>query len=404
MWKFKKNIYNTSNTDYSFRDGFDNLVRASAIQSDGKILLGGSFTIYDGSEHFYFLRLNAYGTPDTDFNFNLGNGFDMDVNDIKVQADGKILVCGYFNIFNGQVRNRLIRLNSDGTEDTAFTSNIGLAFNGPSTGDSPLAMAVQNDGKILIGGDFSIFNDILSNRFLRLNADGTLDTAFNTNLGEGFASYVAIIKVQADGKILVGGSYSNFNGTVPPLHHHLVRLNENGTEDTAFYTALGSGFTTWYTNEGINAIAIQNDGKILVGGAFKSLNEQTRYRLLRLNSDGTEDTAFYSNLGTGIDGTFDYQGVGYVYSLQIQSDGKILVVGYFYELNGLPRNGILRLNSNGTEDVQFYTTLGTGIDGVIFTSQILADKTIVIAGSYNDVNGNVSNNASFLSSKGSYLG
>ena len=122
--------------------------------------------------------------------FNVGTGLDSNLNTVAIQSDGKILTAGGSDAY---------RLNSDGTLDATFNNNLGLASKVVN------AIAVQSDGKILLGGvtiSIGIFNNA---ELLRLNSDGTPDATFNTNLGTGFSSTVETTSVQSDGKILVGG-------------------------------------------------------------------------------------------------------------------------------------------------------------------------------------------------------
>jgi uncharacterized delta-60 repeat protein len=317
---------------------FNSNANSIYVQSDTKILVGGNYNIFNGNTRNFLIRLNSDGTEDTSFYTNLGT-LSGTINSVNVQSDGKILVGGAFTTLNGNTRNRLTRVNSDGTEDTSFYSNLGTAFN-----NQVYPIAIQSDGKILVGGQFTQLNGNTRNRLLRLNSDGTEDTSFYMNLGTGFSSTVVSIDVQSDGKILVGGGFTGFNGNT---RNFLIRLNSDGTEDSAFYTNMGTAFGGL-----INDIRIQSDGKILVGGNFTTFNGNTRNRLLRLNSDGTEDTTFYTNLGTGF--------VSNVSDINIQSNGKIVIGGLFGTFNGNTRNRLVRLNSDGTEDTSFYTNLGTG--------------------------------------------
>ena len=206
--------------------------------------------------------------------FNIGSGFSDPIftliYSITLQPDGKILVGGWFTEFNGTPANRLIRLNPDGSKDISF--DIGSGFVG-----SVLHTTLQLDGKILVGGAFTSFNGTTQNRLIRLNSDGTKDTSFD--IGSGFNNNVNSINLQTDGKILVGGQFTSFNGTT---QNRLIRLNSDGTKDTSF--DIGSGF-----NNNVNSINLQTDGKILVGGQFTSFNGTTQNRLIRLNSDGSKD-------------------------------------------------------------------------------------------------------------------
>ena len=333
-----------------------------------KIIMGGLFQNFNGKLRNRLVQLDEIGNEDVSFYTNLGTAFNGQVNTTNRQSDGKILVGGNFLELNGNARNRMTRLNSDGTEDTAFYTNMGTAFN-----QTVNSIKEQSDGKILVGGNFVTFNGASRVRLLRLNSDGTEDSAFYTNIGTGFDVAVNHVNQQSDGKILVGGSYITFNGNT---RNRLVRLNSDGTEDTAFYTNMGTAFDGL-----INDTFIQSDGKILVGGNYSTFNGNTTNDLVRLNSDGTEDTAFTTNLGTGC--------TGQVYVVKVQSDGKILVGGSMSQFNGNIRNGLIRLNSDGTEDTSFYTNLGSGFTNtsVVFDVEIQSDGKILVGASFTLLNG-----------------
>ena len=279
------------------------IISSMVLQNDGKILVSGDFSHYNGLSVDFLIRLNSNGSKDS--SFNTGTGFNGEVTSIAIQNDGKIIVGGKFTTFNGIVEKRLIRLNSNGTKDTSF--NIGTGFN-----QEIKNIVVQSDEKILVGGAFTSFNGTsLSSSLIRLNPSGTLDNNFST--GDGFNGMINSISIQSDGKIIVGGSFQFINGVTA---NRIIRLNSNGTKDTSFNT--GTGF-----NGNVNSIAIQSDGKIIIGGLFITFNGITTNRIIRLNSNGTKDTSF--NIGTGFN-----LDVG---SISNQSDGKIIVGGLFTALN-----------------------------------------------------------------------
>jgi len=317
----------SKDTSFNIGGGFDNYILTISIQSDGKILAGGYFISFTGTTQNYLIRLNTDGTKDT--SFNIGTGFNNGIVSIAVQSDGKILAGGVFTTFTGTTQNCLIRLNSDGSKDTSF--NIGTGF-GPFGGVAVLSVAIQSDGKVLVGGSFTTFTGSTQNRLIRLNSNGTKDTSFD--IGTGFDNSVQSIAIQSDGKILVGGNFTTFTGTT---QNRLLRLNSDGTKDTSF--DIGSGF-----DDRVESIKIQSDGKILVGGLYQNFTGTTQNRLIRLNSDGTKDTSF--NIGTGIDGGFSPN----VYSIDIQSNGKILVGGRFTSYSGSTENHLVRLETNGQLD------------------------------------------------------
>jgi uncharacterized delta-60 repeat protein len=322
-------------------------ISSITFQSDNKILACGSFTGFNGNTRNRFLRLNNDGTEDTSFNNNLGTGFNVAIfTRPAIQSDGKILVGDSFTSFNGNTRNRLVRINSDGTEDTAFYTNLGTGFNVAIN-----AVVLQSDGKILVGGAFTTLNGTTRNRLVRLNTDGTLDSTFSTNLGTAFNDIVRTIVLQSDGKILVGGEFTTLNGIT---RNRLVRLNTDGTQDTTFNDNLGTGFSITSGNANANVIVIQSDGKILVSGNYDTFNGNPR-RFVRLNTDGTEDTTFATNLGTGPNGNPG--------TIRFQSDGKILIGGNYELVNNFICRRIARLNTDGTLDLSYKGTLTLSFTG-----------------------------------------
>jgi uncharacterized delta-60 repeat protein len=348
----------------------NNTVDSIAIQTDGKILVGGNFTTWNGTNINRMVRLNSDGTRDTAFTTNAGTAANNIVRSIAVQTDGKILVGGNFTDWNGTTINYILRLNSDGTRDTAFTTNAGTAAN-----NVVRSIAVQTDGKILMGGNFTDWNGTTVNRIVRLNGDGTRDTAFTTNTGTASNGTVFSIAIQTDGKILVGGDFTAWNSVSA---NRIVRLNGDGTRDTAFTTNAGTA-----ANAIVDSIAIQTDGKILMGGDFRAWNGTTVNRMVRLNSDGTRDTAFTTNAGTAANNIVD--------SIAVQTNGKILVGGNFTTWNGTTINYILRLNSDGTRDTAFTTNAGTAASSRVFSIAIQTDGKILVGGNFITWNGTTVN-------------
>jgi uncharacterized delta-60 repeat protein len=388
------------------------------IQPDGKIIVVGGFTSFNGISNPRIIRLNSDGTRDTAFATSIGSGAAFSIQDLAIQSDGKILLVGNFTTFNGTTAGRIVRLNPDGTRDTAFTTNTGTGAN-----NDVYTVAVQPDGKIVLSGNFTAFNGTSINRIVRLNADGTADASFNANLGSGLTFLAPVITVQEDGKILLGGSFSTFNGTVV---NGLVRLNADGTRDTAFTTNVGTGQTS-----NIRSITTQPDGKNILVGDFTTFNGATVNSLVRLNADGTRDTAFTTNAGTGADPnttiwdavvqpdgkivlggsftTFNLKGhtrivslnsdgsvnsdflpilglTSFPNSIKIQPDGKIIIVGSFTFFNNTPVNGIVRLNLDGNIDSGFTINTGTGSVSINQIA-IQSDAKIVLVGNFTTFNG-----------------
>lgn len=194
----------------SFSPNVNNSVIAVMVQADGKILIGGSFTAVNMQPRNRIARLNADGTLDTTF----GNAdVNSQVSTIAIQADGKILIGGLFETVGGQARRSVARLNANGTLDTEFNLNLTGTNNFVRIHD----LKVQPDGKILIGGSFSTVGGQTRNHFARVNADGSLDASFNPN--PDFSPETILL--QPNGKILVGGRFTVIGGS---SRHRIARL------------------------------------------------------------------------------------------------------------------------------------------------------------------------------------
>ena len=258
--------------------GPNGTVRTLAVQRDNKIVVGGFFNAVNQVNRNAIARLNIDGTVDNAF--NPGAGADNPVYAVVIQPDDKILIGGSFSAFNGVSRPGVARLDANGKLDAGF--NTGSGANG-----IVYAIALQPDGKIMVGGGFTSFNGQPSlHHLVRLNRNGSVDTSFN--MGAGFNAAVQAIAVQPDGKIVVGGSFTSFDGV---SRNYLARLEQNGALDAGFMAGVSGG------DHSVYAIVPQVDGKLVVAGDFTLFNGVTRNRLTRLNADGTTDPTI--NFGTG---------------------------------------------------------------------------------------------------------
>ncbi|UOQ54076.1 T9SS type A sorting domain-containing protein [Hymenobacter cellulosivorans] len=298
------------------------------------------------------------------------------VNTLAVQADGKILVGGGFDFINGDLTGKLLRLNLDGTPDPTFNMD-GLGANGYVS-----TVLVQPNGKILVGGGFTTFNGQARSMVVRLNTDGSLDNTFTFGSAASVRQ-IGSLALQPDGKILVGGGLSLQN---TPQTGGLVRLNPDGSLDSSF--SVGG---TLVQGEMIWAILVQPDGKIVVGGTFTDFNRQGIASLVRLTSTGAIDPTFYTaNINTT---------VGPVFTLAQQPDGKLLVGGSFLQLGGQPAKYIARLLPDGTYDNSFQP--GTGPNSVVRALYLESSGGILITGSFTQVNGVSRGRVARLSATGS---
>jgi uncharacterized delta-60 repeat protein len=332
---------------------------ALAEQPDGKILLGGFFTSLGGQPRYGLGRLKADGTLDPAFNPGASVGQSGPVNSLALQPDGKILVGGSFTALAGQSCTGLGRLNADGTLDGQF--NVGVGSESSNASPTIYAVAVQADGKILVGGYFSTLAGQPRNCLGRLNADGTLDDSFNPNVN----SLVSSILVQGDGQILVGGDFGIVDGQII---YSVARLNPDGTLDSTF----NPGTTVF---GGTTSLGLQADGKVLVGTVFALAVGQSSSHLIRLNPDGTLDQGF------------NPQADNWVEALAVQADGKILAGGWFSHLGGQARSYLGRLNPDGTADPLF----DPGADMWVQALAIQADGRILAGGLFANLDGQTCN-------------
>lgn len=377
--------------------GASNSVRTIANHaSSSSIYIGGNFNAFNQVANYFFARINANGQLDSNFNVQVGaHGY---VTATLKLASGKILVAGSFQYFNGVLRPSLARLHPDGRLDTSFrpasisygiinkmslqpdgkviitnsnsiirldsTGNLDLSF--INLGSQPSGISthlLQPDGKILVAGSFTQFNNLFCDMVIRLNPDGTVDNTFQRgiNVQSVFIEFVQSLALQPDGKILVGGDFSSYAG-IPAVN--ALRLHPNGALDSSFQ----SGFST--IAAGVEVIKIQPDGKILFGGSFSTYSGVSRMNIVRVHSNGSLDTSF--NPGTGTNGK--------VLSMVLQPDGKIIMVGEFTNFNGSLRNRIVRLSTNGSNDLSFIT--GSGASDYVGDLMLFPDTRLLISGGF----------------------
>lgn len=343
-----------------------NSVYDAVEQSDGKIILVGNFTTWGNNAGTgtvtvgRIIRLNANGTIDS--GFNSGTGANGTIEKVLLQPDGKIIIGGGFNAYNGSGANRILRLNSDGTRDTSFT--IGTGFSSGTVN----GMQLQSDGKIVIVGTFTSYAGSTVNRIVRLNTNGTRDTTFVT--GTGFSGAAHALAIRGDGKIIVSVSPGTvtYNGVVT---NGLCRINSDGTRDTTLNGVSNSGTTT------TNTILCLPDDKMILGGSFNSYNGATAYNAVKLNSDGSRDTEVEYNFSSGN-----------VEHIQLINN-KLIVVGAFLTYDNInSANYIIRLNLDGTVDTSF--DIGLGFQGTkLFVAIPLANGNILVGGNIQFYKGTV---------------
>jgi len=389
--------------DFSFLvgSGTNNLVLSTVIQSDGKILIGGQFTTYRSESAYLIARLNNDGTRDLSFTASVasaGNTLNPSyIKSVQIQPDSKILIAGHFGGASGIARKNIARLNINGTLDTSFNlqyyefgatlaevqqpatlirpdgkivllgglrlvdsagkpDNSFIPTIGSGANETVLSIETQSDQKIIISGEFDRYNGVARNYIARLQTDGTLDSSFDP--GAGADSAINVTAIQPDGKIIIGGGFKTYDGAG---RNRIARVNSDGSLDALFDPGIGA-------NGSVNTITLQPDGKIIIGGNFTTYNGSPRNRIARIYSDGSLDPSFDPGIGAS----------GSILSTSLQSDGKIIVGGDFHSYAAISRNYIARLNTDGSLDISF--DVQNGFDYKVLATAIQPDGKILVGG------------------------
>lgn len=333
-------------------------VRSTAVQPDGKVLVGGDFTMILGQPRNNIARLNADGTLDAGFNPNADLGVDCMV----LQPDGKIIVAGAFSQIGGTARAKLVRLNPDGKVDTGF--NPGELQRNGGDGGRVWTVLVLPDARILIGGDFTSVGGVTRNYLARLNSNGTLDTGFDARVDWDTFGSVHGLARYTDGRLVFGGGFTSVAGQ---RRNHLARMSASGVLDATYdpnVTAASAGdFAS------VDALAIQADGRVVIAGDFGMVGGVRRDRIARITTDGGLDAGFTAAIPES----------GGVSSLALQADGRIVVGGAFGWVNDQARNFAARLNSDGSLDSGFAPYL---LDGSVSSVSLLKSGSILAGGDF----------------------
>jgi uncharacterized delta-60 repeat protein len=392
--------------------GANNVVSGVALQDDGRPVIVGDFTAYNGIARNRIARLNADGSLDE--TFNPGSGANAAVGPIVIYNAnvgsltnlGKILIGGNFTSFNGIPRRRLVRLNADGSIDTTF--NVGNGANGPVR-----SIALQSDGKVVVAGDFTLFNDLTVNGVMRLNEDGSLDEFFRPGSGANGRIWSVGVRdtarpIEVSRRSPQGGPVSNRNlidtgsteGTITldldfaPGNNNIrvyyggVRILDYTTNDVGqVVVPYGPGVSTgveivmdevvpgsfWFYRATI--LPAVPTRTIYVAGEFTSFNGVPVSRVARLRNDGSVDEAF--NTGVGVDGP--------VYAMAVQPNDRVVIGGSFTKFQSFFRNNLVRLLSDGSLDENFH--VGTGADDTVRTLTFQPDGKILLGGEFQSYNG-----------------
>jgi uncharacterized delta-60 repeat protein len=353
-------------------NGVDAPVRAIAMQGEN-VLLGGEFFSVNGVARSRLARLDTNGVADQ---FNSANGPNGAVLAMALDANNRVLIGGAFTFVSNQTRGHIARLDGNtGTLDTSFTPP------GSGANEDIYTIAVQGNN-VLLGGLFTSFNGTPRKSIARLDSSGNLD-AFNPMPGPN--AFVLTVAAQND-KALLGGNFTNVSGGGG---NALARLNSDGSTDSSFRAGTTNPLGTIISNNtSVREMRIQPDGKIIVGGIFFSVDGTERFFVARINADGSLDASF--NPGAGPN--------GFVYAVALQGN-KILIGGDFTMFNGRSYNRIVRLNADGSVDTSFNTGFGPNSD--VYAIAVDAQQRILIGGNFTSVDGRTLNGLARLSPNGS---
>ena len=327
--------------------GADGNVLALAVQSDNRVVIGGDFSMVNQVAHGRIARLNPYDASlDNDFWATI----NATVRTLVSQTDDRILLGGDFTNVNGVVRNRIARLSYDGTLDTSFNPGAGAD-------SSVYAIAetfVNGAREIMIGGSFTVVNSIGRNSIARLNDDGSVDTSFDPGSGaDGPVYAVAVYPTNTihGGKVVIGGSFTMRRRREPeaalPGSMRMVLWTPPSIPAPAPATSCGR----WPS---------RTDGRLLIGGSFTNVNGVALNRIARLNGDGSVDTGFTPGLGANDS----------VYAIAVQQDQRIVLGGAFTLCSGVTRARLTRLLPNGAVDPMI--NFGAGANSFVAAVAIAA--------------------------------
>lgn len=441
---------NTADTGFTTA-AFDKEVKSVVLQPDGKIIIAGAFNLHNNAATNYIIRLNTDGSRDTTFN---PGTFAFQQNVVKkilrkvvLQADGKILVAGNISAYAGMAHNSMVRLNPDGSTDTSFHAStqfqsdfyyFDLQPNGkivavdsdsypirlnsdgsndpsfhvytPGTFSKIRNLTIRNDGKIYLAGKGTFFSG--TQYLVRLNADGYYDNTFSTNSfylnfpPDSTSNGVYALLVQPDGKLLVGGNFSSYGGQ--PVAG-IMRLNDDATLDTTFQGKVTHLINGYSYQDHIDHLSFHPSGNVIASGSIKYYNQDYAGNIVMFNpSSGSRITSF-QNICKGFDKAAE--------RIFIQPDGKIIVTGWFHSYNGVATDKIVRLNPDGSVDTSFAFPTSTyfyaqsvpkeikfSADGKIFLGTYGSIGTDESRGALLRLNSNGSLDSSYFSTVGNDIG
>ncbi|HAJ34478.1 MAG TPA: hypothetical protein DCL15_02120 [Chloroflexi bacterium] len=426
--------------DLPFAPDVNGPVYAIAVQADGKILIGGSFTQVNGVGQAYLARLWPDGRLDVSFTPSLAKGTAnfVTVYSILLLDNSEILVGGEFGIVNGQQQHDLARFTPTGQSVSGFSSSTdqsavyslaalpggdfvaglflgvrrydgnGQVIQTLATTNNPVRkVAPQSDGRLMVGGSFTTINSSSRPYLARLQSNGALDATFSPSI----TAPAFDIRVVDDGYIVGSGS-SNYAG----IFANVLKFTDSGGVLAEFHPPTGSNYTSaievlpdgnilavgtsatpgvWRLYPGgaydtafpslainnyVHALAVLPDGQFVIGGDFTTVNGQPRNRIARLSPQGYLETSMTSAAND------------VVYAMSARPEGRIIVGGAFTTLDAQPRDALARITPTATVDSAFTPT----VTGAVYSLLALPDDQLLVGGAFNAVNGSARANLARL--------
>ncbi len=375
-------------------------VAALAAQPDGHLLLGGGFVAVNNEERRALARLHPGGDLDT--NFDVDATTDTFISSVATRADDQVLVGGnHLSIDDRNNRTGVARLRSNGSLDSDFEPLPGIETNsirfasalrgnqvlaggrsgtvapvllrlandgsggdlgGPLGGTIVRVAFAEDDGRILLAGNFDRIAGVERNDIARLLTDGSVDPAFAPSITGGVSGVLSAAS-DSDGRLLIGGGFTAVNGV---SRANLARLFPDGTLDSAFVPLV---------NGSVSSVLRQPDGAVIIAGGFTTVGGTVQLRLARLREDGSHDASFAPHFDGGVEG------------VTLQADGKLIVTGAFATVDGIAQPRIARLHANGRLDADFEPVILGSLGDRIRAATLQRDGKVLIAGTLQSVNG-----------------
>ena len=347
---------------------------------DGSSLWAGEFHATNSNTASHFAKVSF--NDEWFYNCMGANHFNGQVNVTHILSDNSMLIGGEFSEFKGTTANSIVKLTENCEIDSTFQTNAGTGFN--LTNDTIWDMAKHpTDNGIILVGSFSEYNATdIPDDIVLIEENGTINIStsnFNGNLGVGAdANWRSISQIEViDNDIFIAGNFTEMNTVDTP--DSLLKIESNGTVDLSmgsFNNGLGSGFDST-----ISALAVDNSA-VYIGGSFTTLNGSSiATRLAKLNrSDGSLDSTFDTNLGTGLNNI--------VKAIYVDSS-NLYVGGRFSQIDSVTRaSGLAKFDLNGNLDLTFNSNLGTGFSNEVKVIKEHPNDSnfLMLGGSFNSLN------------------